>query len=100
MRTIRWYNPKSRTEEEVLAPLSEAQAIEMLSGHPNSDEFIEEYRRKRITSGIVEALTSTGEFFYWEELRSNPPSSSRRRRKKKRASIHQQPRRGLLENRG
>jgi len=45
----------------------------MLSGHPNSDEFIEEYRRKRMTGGIVEALISTGEFFCWEDLREQSP---------------------------
>jgi hypothetical protein len=41
--TMRWYNPKCR-EEEVPAPISDAQAIELLSGHPGSDEFIEEYQ--------------------------------------------------------
>jgi hypothetical protein len=41
---MEWYNPKTRTQEEVPAPMSEAQAIEMLSGHPRSDRFIEEYR--------------------------------------------------------
>lgn len=41
MGTVRWYNPKSRSEEEILAAMSEAQAIEMLSGHPESDKFIE-----------------------------------------------------------
>jgi hypothetical protein len=73
MRTIRWHNPKTRREEEVPAPMSEAQAIEMLSGHPNSDEFIEEYRRKRMTGDMVEALVSTGEFFYWEDWREQSP---------------------------
>ena len=42
--TMRWYNPVRRVEEEVPAPMSDAQAIELLSGHPDSDEFIEEYR--------------------------------------------------------
>lgn len=73
MRTIRWYNPKTRREEEVPAPMADAQAIEMLSGHPNSAEFIEEYRRKRMNGGIVEALISTGEFFCWEDLRKQSP---------------------------
>ena len=31
--TIRWYNPVRRVEEEVPAPMSDAQAIELLSGH-------------------------------------------------------------------
>ena len=37
---MRWYNPTLRAEEEVPAPMSDAQAIEMLSGHPDSDRFI------------------------------------------------------------
>jgi hypothetical protein len=72
-KTMRWYNPKTRAEEEVPAPMSEAQAIEMLSGHPHSDRFIEEYRRIRGTHpDIVEALTLTGETFYWEHLEGQP----------------------------
>jgi hypothetical protein len=49
--------------EEVSAPVVDAQAIEMLSGHPDSDEFIEEYRVWRSSCGIVEALQRTGELF-------------------------------------
>ena len=44
MQIMHWYNPKTRMNEEVPAPMSDAQAIELLSGHPDSDEFIEEYR--------------------------------------------------------
>jgi hypothetical protein len=58
-----WYNPKSRTTEDVPAPLVDAQAIEMLSGHPDSDEFIEEYRLWRKSCGIIEALQYTGDTF-------------------------------------
>jgi hypothetical protein len=37
----------------------------MLSGHPDSDEFIEEYRRsRRKTHGIEKAMIITGELFY------------------------------------
>ncbi len=47
----------------------------MLSGHPDSDRFIEEYRRIRGTHpDIVEALTLTGETFYWEHLEGQPPN--------------------------
>ena len=41
---MHWYNPTRCVYEQVPPPMSEAQAIEMLSGHPNSGEFIEEYR--------------------------------------------------------
>jgi hypothetical protein len=74
MQTMHWCNPKSRAQEDVPAPMSEAQAIEMLSGHPRSDRFIEEYRRLRaIHPNIVVALTLTGETFYWEHQKGQPP---------------------------
>ena len=74
MQKIRWYNPTTREEEEVPAPMSDAQAREMLSGHPDSDRFIEEYRRLSAThKDHVAALTLTGETFYWEHRRGQPP---------------------------
>ncbi len=74
MKTMRWYNPTTREEEEVPAPMSDAQAIEMLSGHSDSDAFIEEYRRISSTyKDTVEALTLTGEMFYREHRRGQPP---------------------------
>ena len=51
MQMMHWYNPKTRMNEEVAAPMSDAQAIELLSGHPDSDEFIEEYRHWREATG-------------------------------------------------
>jgi hypothetical protein len=73
--TMRWYNPVRRVEEDVPVPMSEAQAIEMLSGHPGSDEFIEEYRRWRATeTDIVRALVLTGGAFYIEHQRGQPPN--------------------------
>lgn len=62
MQTIRWYNPTTMEKEEVPAPMSDAQAIEMLSGHPDSDRFIEEYRRLSAThQDTKDALILTGE---------------------------------------
>jgi hypothetical protein len=76
---MHWYNPKTRQEEEVAVPLSEAQAIEMLSGHPDSDLFIEEYCLLRESQPhIVEALVFTGEAFYWEHSRGQPPELEER----------------------
>jgi hypothetical protein len=73
--TIRWYNPFRRVEEEVPAPVSDAQAIELLSGHPDSDEFIEEYRRWRATeSDVAGALVLTGEAIYMTHRRGQPPN--------------------------
>ena len=73
--TMRWYNPTRRVEEEVPAPMSEAQAIEMLSGHPDSEQFLEVYRRLRSRHPeIVQALIFTGETFYMEHRRGQPPN--------------------------
>jgi uncharacterized short protein YbdD (DUF466 family) len=70
---MRWYNPRLRAEEEVTAPMSDAQAIEMLSGHPDSDRFIEVYRRMRGQHPeIMQALIYTGETFYMEHQRGQP----------------------------
>ena len=73
--TMRWYSPVRRAYEEVPAPMSDAQAIELLSGHPDSDEFIEEYQRWRAThSNVVRALILTGGAFYIQHRRRQPPN--------------------------
>ena len=55
--------------------MSDAQAIELLSGHPHSDEFIEEYRRWRATQpDVVEALIRTGIAFHLGQGREQPPN--------------------------
>jgi hypothetical protein len=74
MQTMHWYNPVTKEEEDVPAPMNDVQAIEMLSGHLDSDWFIEEYRRRRATHpDTIDALTLTGETFYWEHRRGQPP---------------------------
>jgi uncharacterized short protein YbdD (DUF466 family) len=74
MQMMHWYNPVTKEEEDVPAPMNDEQAIGMLSGHPDSDRFIEEYRRLSATHpDTVEALTLTGETFYLEHRRGQPP---------------------------
>jgi len=68
-----WYNPTTRTMERVPAPIVESQAIELLSGHPDSDKYIEEYRSWRQTLGIAEALQLTGETFRALHRGEEPP---------------------------
>lgn len=58
------YNPTTRHDEDVPIPLNDARAIEMLTGHPDSEEFIEEYRRRRKTLGIEKAMIITGVAFF------------------------------------
>ena len=73
--TMQWYNPIRRAEEEVPAPMSEAQAIEMLSGHPDSDWFITVHRQMRSRHpDIVQALVFTGDVLYMEHQRGQPPN--------------------------
>ncbi len=60
---IRWYNPATRRMEDADAPMADAQAIEMLSGDPDANEFIAQYRRMREVHDVVEALIYTGEYF-------------------------------------
>ena len=74
MQTMHWYNPVTKEEEDVPAPMNDEQAIGMLSGHPDSGRFIEEYRRLSATHPVtVDALTLTGEMFYLEHRRGQPP---------------------------
>ena len=52
-----WYNPTTGRMEDADAPMSEVQAVEMLSGHPNSGEFKPDPRimvRKSVLSGVTE----------------------------------------------
>lgn len=74
MEMMHWYNPLTMEEEEVPVPLSDAQAIELLSGHRDSDRFIEEYRRSRaMRTDVAKALIFTGEKFYLEHQKGQPP---------------------------
>jgi hypothetical protein len=75
MEMMRWYNPLTMEEEEVSAPMSDAQAIEILSGHRDSDRFIEEYRiRREMQTDVVKALIFTGEMFYSEHRLGQTPT--------------------------
>jgi len=59
-----WYNPASRTSERVQAPSTDEQAIRMLSGTPDSAEFVKEYcRLRRSGSPIEQALILVGHEF-------------------------------------
>lgn len=72
--TVCWYNSTRRVEEKVPAAMSEAQAIEMLSGHQDFDRFIEEYRRMGAhRPDLVQALILKGEAFYTEHQRGQSP---------------------------
>jgi len=74
MEMMHWYNPVTKEEEDVPVPMNDEQAIDMLSGHADSDRIIEEYRRRRaMQTDVVKALIFTGEMFYREHRRGQPP---------------------------
>jgi hypothetical protein len=66
------YNPTTRHDEDVPIPLNDARAIEMLSGHPDPEEFIEERRRMLKTHGIEKAMINTGVAFFRDYRRYHP----------------------------
>jgi hypothetical protein len=71
---VYWYNPKTRKMEEISTPKTDAEAIEMLDGDPNSIEFIAEYRGLRtMHRGIAESLRCTGETFQMVHQETQPP---------------------------
>jgi hypothetical protein len=59
-----WYDPADRTSERIEAPSTDEQAIQMLSGTPDSAEFIKEYcQLRRSGSPIQQALVLVGHEF-------------------------------------
>ncbi len=68
-----WYNPRSQEMEDVPTPKNDAEALEVLNGHPNSVEFVAEYRGLRAMHGIAEALKCTGDTFQMVHREAQPP---------------------------
>jgi hypothetical protein len=59
-----WYNPTTRVSERVAAPSTDEQALEMLSGDPDSAQFVEEYLKLRHSGTPIEqALVLVGHEF-------------------------------------
>ena len=71
---MHWYNPKQAGGvEDVPAPLSDHEALEMLSGDSGSEEFIAEYERLRDQGISVEqAMIFVGHHFRLWHLRYQP----------------------------
>ena len=63
-----WYNPTISASERVQAPSTDEQAVQMLSGTPDSAEFIAEYLElRRSGSPIEQALVLVGHAFRLRE---------------------------------
>ena len=58
---MRWYNPMTEKVEDVRAPSTDEEALEMLSGHPDSGRLVERYVVLREEGlGVEQALSFVG----------------------------------------
>jgi hypothetical protein len=70
---MHWYNPKTRSAEDVPAPFTDEEALRMLRGDPNSGAFVEEYERLRDEGmGVGQAMIFVGHKFRLWHLRYQP----------------------------
>jgi hypothetical protein len=61
---MRWYNPKRRDAETVVAPYTDEEAEYMLRGATDSWAFLREYERLRDEGiGIEQAMIFVGHLF-------------------------------------
>jgi hypothetical protein len=66
---MNWYNPKTRNTESRPAPLTDAEARDLLGGNLNTDAFVTEYERLRDSGmGVEQALVFTGHEFRLRQL--------------------------------
>jgi hypothetical protein len=58
---MHWYDPKEGKVEDVGAPSTDEEALQMLSGHPDSGRFVERYVLLREEGmGVEQALVFVG----------------------------------------
>jgi hypothetical protein len=70
---MHWYNPKTMGVEDVPAPSTDEETLEMLRGDLNSDAFISEYERLRDEGMAIEqAIIFVGHHFRMVHLRYQP----------------------------
>ncbi len=71
---MHWYNPKIMGVEDVPAPSTDEEALEMLRGDINSGAYITEYERLREEEGmgVEQALIFVGHEFRLRHLRYQP----------------------------
>jgi hypothetical protein len=68
-----WYNPKSRSVEDVSAPSTDEEALGMLSGDPNSGALEEHYVVLREEGmGVEQAMILVGHHCRMWHLRYQP----------------------------
>jgi hypothetical protein len=70
---VYWYNPRTRSAEDVRAPATDEEARQMLRGDLNSEAFIAEYERLRDRGMAVgQALIFVGHKFRMRHLMYQP----------------------------
>jgi hypothetical protein len=70
---MHWYNPKIMEVEDVPAPSTDEEALEMLRGDINAGAYITEYERLREEGmGVEQALIFVGHEFRLRHLRYQP----------------------------
>ena len=70
---MHWYNPKIMRVEDVPAPSTDEEALEMFRGDTNSGAYITEYERLREGGmGVEQALIFVGHEFRLRHLRYQP----------------------------
>jgi hypothetical protein len=72
-REMYWYNPTTQNSERVAAPSSDEEALDMLTGGPDSAQFVKEYIKLRDSGTPIEpALVLVGHEFRLRESEYQP----------------------------
>jgi hypothetical protein len=70
---MHWYNPKTRSVEDVPAPSTDEEAVETLSSDPNSWAFAEKYiELRKEDMGVEQAMIFVGHHWRMWHLRYQP----------------------------
>ena len=70
---MHWYNPKTRSVEDVSAPSTDEEALGMLSGDPDSGTLEEQYVMLREEGmGVEQAMIFVGHHWRMWHLRYQP----------------------------
>ena len=70
---MHWYNPKTRSVEDVPAPSTDEEAVELLSGDLNSGVLVDKYIGLRKEGmGVEQAMIFVGHHYRMWHLRYQP----------------------------
>ena len=70
---MHWYNPKTRSVEDVPTPSTDEEAVELLSGDLNSGALVDKYiGLRREGMGVEQAMIFVGHHYRMWHLRYRP----------------------------